>query len=45
MATTLKHPVVFDGRNLFESDTMRSAGLEYYPIGRAAVSSVPPQQS
>ena len=34
MAATLKHPVVFDGRNLFEPDTMRAAGLEYHPIGR-----------
>ena len=36
LAATLKHPVVFDGRNLFEPDTMRTAGLEYHPIGRAA---------
>ena len=37
LAATLKHPVVFDGRNLFEPDTLHRAGLEYYPIGRAAV--------
>ena len=34
LAATLKHPVVFDGRNLFDPDTMRTAGLEYHPIGR-----------
>lgn len=34
MASALKHPVVFDGRNLFDPDTMRAAGLEHYPIGR-----------
>ena len=34
LAATLKHPVVFDGRNLFEPSTMRAAGLEYHPIGR-----------
>jgi UDPglucose 6-dehydrogenase len=30
----LKHPVVFDGRNLYEPHVVRDAGLEYYPIGR-----------
>jgi UDPglucose 6-dehydrogenase len=44
MASALKHPVVFDGRNLFDPDTMRAAGLEHYPIGRAAVPSATPQQ-
>jgi UDPglucose 6-dehydrogenase len=33
---TLRHPVVFDGRNLFEPDRMRSEGLEYYCVGRAS---------
>lgn len=37
LAATLKCPMVFDGRNLFEPATLRAAGLEYYPIGRAAV--------
>ncbi|HTH08133.1 MAG TPA: UDP binding domain-containing protein, partial [Acidovorax sp.] len=35
LAATLKQPVVFDGRNLFEPETLRAAGLEHYPIGRA----------
>ncbi|HST02208.1 MAG TPA: UDP binding domain-containing protein, partial [Usitatibacter sp.] len=30
----LKHPVVFDGRNLYEPGVLHSHGLEYYPIGR-----------
>jgi len=31
---TLKTPVVVDGRNLYEPETMREAGLLYLPIGR-----------
>ena len=34
MKAALKSPVVFDGRNLYEPDTMREHGFEYYPIGR-----------
>jgi UDPglucose 6-dehydrogenase len=34
----LREPVVIDGRNLFEPALMREAGIEYHPIGRAAVS-------
>ena len=34
MKVALKSPVVFDGRNLYEPETMREHGLEYYPIGR-----------
>ena len=30
----LKHPVIFDGRNLYEPELVRSAGFEYFPIGR-----------
>ncbi|MDP1682655.1 MAG: UDP-glucose/GDP-mannose dehydrogenase family protein [Burkholderiales bacterium] len=32
--TKLKHPVIFDGRNLYEPKTVREQGLEYFPIGR-----------
>jgi len=28
--------VVFDGRNLFEPDLMRTVGLEYHCIGRGS---------
>jgi UDPglucose 6-dehydrogenase len=30
----LKHPVVFDGRNLYEPPLVSEAGLEYHPVGR-----------
>jgi UDPglucose 6-dehydrogenase len=30
----LKLPLVFDGRNLYEPDAVREAGLEYFSIGR-----------
>jgi UDPglucose 6-dehydrogenase len=30
----LKEPVVFDGRNLWEPDSMRRLGFSYFPIGR-----------
>jgi len=26
-------PIVFDGRNLFDPDTMRNLGFQYYRIG------------
>ena len=31
---SLKQPVVFDGRNLFDPARMREAGIEYFAIGR-----------
>ena len=31
---TLRVPVVFDGRNMFEPDMVEAAGLAYYGIGR-----------
>jgi UDPglucose 6-dehydrogenase len=31
---TLKQPVIFDGRNLFDPARLREAGIEYFPIGR-----------
>lgn len=36
MAATLRAPIIFDGRNLFEPKDMKALGLEYHPIGRAA---------
>ena len=32
--SSLRNPVIFDGRNLYEPNRMRDAGYEYYPIGR-----------
>jgi UDPglucose 6-dehydrogenase len=31
----LKHPVIFDGRNLFEPSLLRTMGIEYHSIGRS----------
>jgi UDPglucose 6-dehydrogenase len=31
----LKHPIVIDGRNLYQTERMTSAGLIYYSVGRA----------
>ena len=33
---TLKSPVIFDGRNLYDPATVREHGLEYYCIGRSS---------
>lgn len=33
----MKSPVLFDGRNCYSIDNAKSAGIEYYSIGRAAV--------
>lgn len=30
----LKNPVIFDGRNIYSVDNMKSAGFEYFSIGR-----------
>ena len=30
----LRHPVIFDGRNIYEPSLVRSFGLKYYGIGR-----------
>jgi len=35
----LKTPAIFDGRNLYDPAEMKRAGLEYYPVGRAAAGS------
>ncbi len=33
----LKKPVVFDGRNLYDLDVVKKAGIEYHSVGRPAV--------
>ncbi len=32
--TSLKQPLIFDGRNLFEPQDMQALGFEYHPFGR-----------
>lgn len=34
LKTTLKNPVIFDGRNLYDPVFLRNAGFEYFAIGR-----------
>jgi UDPglucose 6-dehydrogenase len=34
MRTQMRHPVIVDGRNLFDPALVRDAGFEYLPIGR-----------
>jgi UDPglucose 6-dehydrogenase len=34
IASTLKTPAIFDGRNLYEPKVVREAGIDYQPIGR-----------
>ncbi|HAU56835.1 MAG TPA: UDP-glucose 6-dehydrogenase [Comamonadaceae bacterium] len=41
LAATLRQPVVFDGRNLFEPADMQALGLEYHAIGRGAPPNAP----
>jgi UDPglucose 6-dehydrogenase len=36
LRSSLKQPVIFDGRNVLEPSLVREAGFEYLPIGRPA---------
>lgn len=36
LATTLKQPVIFDGRNLLETEEVIARGFKYYAVGRPA---------
>ena len=40
MSKLLKEKVIFDGRNLYELETMREQGFAYYSIGREVVNGV-----
>jgi len=37
IAKKLNKPVIFDGRNLYNPDVVKKAGIEYHSIGRASV--------
>ena len=37
LRSVLRHPVIFDGRNVWEPERMRRLGFEYHSIGRRAV--------
>ena len=37
IATKLKKSVIFDGRNLYDPEVVKKAGIEYHSIGRASV--------
>ena len=37
IAAKLQSPLVFDGRNIFQPETMKKAGFTYYSIGRRPV--------
>lgn len=37
MKELLKDPVVFDGRNIYSPNVMRTFGFDYFAIGRAPV--------
>ena len=37
IAERLTKPVIFDGRNLYDRDVVKKAGIEYHSIGRASV--------
>jgi len=34
LKTRLKQPVIFDGRNLYDPDRLKSLGFRYFAIGR-----------
>jgi UDPglucose 6-dehydrogenase len=37
LRSVMRHPIVFDGRNIWEAGRMRRLGFEYYSIGRKPI--------
>jgi len=44
IVTKLKKPVIFDGRNLYDPNVVKKAGIEYHSIGRAPISQEHPDK-
>ena len=40
----LKTPVIFDGRNLYDSERLARKGLQYFPMGRGESCNLPVSQ-
>ncbi len=40
IATSLKNKVIFDGRNLYDNQSMKELGFTYYSIGRETVNTL-----
>jgi UDPglucose 6-dehydrogenase len=39
LRSTMRRPLIFDGRNVWEPERMRRLGFEYHSIGRKPVTS------
>jgi UDPglucose 6-dehydrogenase len=37
MKRRMRSPIIFDGRNLYDPETIRAHGFTYYSIGRSPV--------
>jgi UDPglucose 6-dehydrogenase len=37
MKSLMAHPVIFDGRNVFDSSEMQESGFQYTSIGRPTI--------
>lgn len=42
LRSIMRSPVLFDGRNMFDSETIRGKGFRYYCVGRPETGSAPP---
>jgi UDPglucose 6-dehydrogenase len=44
IGTALKHPVIFDGRNMYDPAVMLRHGIEYHGMGRRSCAPASPRQ-
>jgi UDPglucose 6-dehydrogenase len=42
LQAVMKHPIIIDGRNIYDPDTMRALGFIYHGIGRGSANEVTP---